>query len=82
MKTYISLTETLVKAILSEDDLITIKEFETEDESILLEVLVPKDKIGLVIGSKGKTANAIRTIVQAAGYVNNNVNVKVNFDFY
>lgn len=82
MKTYISLTETLVKAILSEDDLVTVKEFETEDDSVLLEVLVPKDKIGLVIGSKGKTANAIRTIVQAVGYINNNVNVKVNFDSY
>ena len=52
----------------------------TEDDSMLIEVLVSNDEIGSVIGKGGKIANSIRTIVQASSYMNGNRRVKINID--
>ena len=38
--------------------------------------------LGTVIGKKGHTINAIRTIVQASSYLNGNKRVKINIDSF
>jgi len=76
------LTETIVKKIVTDPESVSVKEFETEDDTILIEVLVSNDEIGAVIGKNGKIANSIRTIVQASSYLNGNKRVKINIDSF
>ena len=77
----VELTEFLIKNIVKDPDTITVKMLEDED-LITIEVLVSDDDIGVVIGKGGNHANAIRTIVQAASYLENNKRVKINIDSY
>ena len=41
------------------------------EEEIVIEVVIPEEEMGSVIGKGGIIANAIRTIVQASSYANN-----------
>ena len=65
-----ALTEYLVKNLVKDPDSVSVKQFEEEDDMIIIEVLVSDDDMGSVIGRGGAIANAIRTIVQASSYVN------------
>ena len=76
----VELTSYLVKSLVKDPDSVSVKEMPTEDDSMLIEVLVSNDKIGSVIGKGGKIANSIRTIVQASSYMNDNRRVKINID--
>ena len=76
------LTSYLIKSLVKDPDSVSVKEFETEDDSVLIEVLVSEDEIGAVIGKGGKIANSIRTIVQASSYLNGNKKVKINIDSF
>lgn len=75
----VELTEYLVKGLVKEPDMVSVKEFDDEDE-ITIEVIVSEEDMGAVIGKGGNIANAIRTLVQATAYVNNLPKVKVNID--
>ncbi len=68
----VELTSYLVKSLVKDPDSVSVKEMPTEDDSMLIEVLVSNDEIGSVIGKGGKIANSIRTIVQASSYMNDN----------
>lgn len=77
----VEMTEYLVKSVVSNPDMVTVKEFPSDDEKeIIIEVLVDESDIGRVIGKGGKTANAIRTIVQAGSYLQDNKRVKINIE--
>lgn len=77
----VSLTENIIKSIVLDEDSVSVKEFETdEDNLILIQVLVKEDDIGRVIGKSGKTANAIRTLVQASSTLKENKYVKIDID--
>ena len=79
----VALTETIIKKIVSDSDSVSVKEFEsTEDNTVQIEVVVSSDDLGRVIGKNGRTINSIRTIVQAAGTLNDNKRVKINVDSY
>lgn len=78
----VDLTETLVKSLVKDKDSVSVKQFETEDDSIQIEVLVDSDSIGAVIGKNGKIAKAIRTIVRASSYLDNNKKVTINIDSF
>ena len=73
----VELTEFLVKNLVKDPDSVSVKEFDTEEE-IVIEVIVPEEEIGYVIGKEGKIANAVRTVVQASSYLKDNKKVKVN----
>ncbi|NLM63602.1 MAG: KH domain-containing protein [Mollicutes bacterium] len=77
----IELTEFLIKNICKNPDMVSVKQFENDDE-INIEVLVAESDMGIVIGRGGKNANAIRTIVQAASYIQKNKPVKINIDSF
>ncbi len=77
-----ALTEYLVKNLVKDPDSVSVKQFEEEDDMIIIEVLVSDDDMGSVIGRGGAIANAIRTIVQASSYVNGNKKVKINIDSF
>ncbi len=77
----IELTTFIVKSLVDEQELVSVKEFPTsEDDTILIEVMVSNSDMGKVIGKKGKTANAIRNLVQVAS--KENKKVKLNFDAF
>ena len=83
MDNLVSLTELIVKGLVSDSDSVSVKEFESDDDNtILIEVMVSSDDMAKVIGHGGKTINAIRTIVQAASYNEDNKIVKINVDSY
>ena len=78
----VELTSFLVKSLVKDADSVSVREFDTDDDSILIEVLVDASSIGSVIGKGGKIANSIRTIVQASSYLNGNKRVKINIDSF
>lgn len=79
----VKLTETIVKELVADSDSITVKEFPSEEENtITIQVMVPVDQMGRVIGKEGKLAKALRTIVQASSYINDNKRVNINIDSY
>ena len=79
---FVELTSHLVKSVVREPDMVAVKQFTDTDGTIIIEVLVNESDMGSVIGKSGITANAIRTIVQAASYINGNVKVKINIDSF
>lgn len=78
----VELTEFLVKSVVSDPDMVSVKQFEDDEDYIIIQVLVDDSVIGSVIGKKGIIANAIRTIVQASAYANGLKKVKVNIDSF
>lgn len=60
------LVETMVKALVDKPDEVEVSEVEGQ-HSCVIELKVAKDDIGKVIGKHGAHAQAIRTIVSAAG---------------
>lgn len=78
----VALTEFLVKQVVKEPDMISVKQFEAEEEQITIQVLVNESDMGAVIGKGGAIANSIRTIVQASAYINNQKKVRINIDSF
>ena len=77
----IELTENLVKSLVTNEEMVSVKEFETDEaDTILIEVMVDSNDMGRVIGKSGKTANAIRTLIQASSYLKDNKKIKINID--
>lgn len=58
------LLEFVVKGLVDDPSEVSIKEIET-DKATIYELHVSKNDIGKVIGKKGRTASAIRTILKA-----------------
>lgn len=79
----ILLTETIVKKIVNDPESVSVKEFESDEENtVQIEVMISEEDLGKVIGKEGRIINAIRTIVQASSYINDNKKVKINVDSY
>lgn len=78
----VALTEFLVKNVVKEPDMVSVKQFEEVDEEVTIQVLVNETDMGAVIGKKGAIANAIRTLVQASAYINNHKKVRINIDSF
>ena len=77
----VSLTEKIVKSVVKDEESVSVKEFPTEEENvILIQVMVSEDDMGRVIGKSGRTSNAIRTLVQASGALKENKYVKIDID--
>ena len=75
-------TEELVKSLVTEPDLVKVKDFQDEEENPIIEIMVSETDMGKVIGKSGKMAKAIRTLVQATAF-NKGINrVKINIDSF
>jgi uncharacterized protein len=44
-----------------------VREYEEDDDTIVLELSVAEDDRGKVIGRQGRTAKALRTVMKAGG---------------
>ena len=77
----VELTEYIIKSIVNDEEAVSVKEFDSEDDNtILIQVMVADEDMGRVIGKNGKSANAIRTLVQASSALGYNKYVKINID--
>ena len=77
----VALTEKLVKSIVLDSDAVSVKEFTAEKENeVLIQVMVSEADIGRVIGKQGRTANAIRTLVQASSALKDNKYIRIDID--
>ena len=79
--TLVELTEMIVKSLVSDPDSISVKEFSNDDE-IIIEIVVKEEDMGSVIGREGKIANSIRTVVQASSYLRDSKTVKINISSF
>lgn len=59
------LIKNIVQALVDHPEQVTISEVEGKQTTVL-EIKVAKEDIGKIIGKKGRTAQAIRTILNAA----------------
>ena len=66
MISYTKLLEDMARAIVENPDDVTVTQEEREDE-IVLTLSVAEGDMGMVIGKHGNIARAIRTVVKAAG---------------
>ena len=79
----VELTEKLIKALVVNKEVVSVKEFESDEENtVLIQVMVDSEDIGRVIGKSGKNANAVRTLVQASSYLDSNKKVKIDIDTF
>ena len=79
----VELTETIVKKLVTDPESVSVKEFESDEENtILIEIMVPSSEMSKVIGKDGNIINSIRTIVQASSYLKDNKKIKINVDSY
>ena len=79
----VALTEELIKALAVNKEAVSVKEFPSDEDNIMLiQVMVDSEDIGRVIGKSGKNANAVRTLVQASSYLNDNKKVKINIESF
>ena len=76
-----SLTEFLVKSLVKNPDMVSVKVFDHEAK-ITIEVLVSTEDRGTEIGRKGMIASSIRTIVQASSYLNHEKRAVINIDSF
>ena len=60
------LVETIAKALVDAPDQVVVTE-QTSEKGTLITLKVAQADIGKVIGKQGKVANAIRSVVKAAG---------------
>jgi len=81
-KELIDFTLTLVKNLVKEPDMVSVQEFSSDDEQIILEIIVQNDDMGSVIGRSGKMASAIRTLIQAYAYTHELPRIKINIDSF
>ena len=75
-------TEFLVKNIAKEADLVKVTSFTGDEGVTIIEIIVANDDMKVVIGKDGRTANALRTLIQAYAYIHEIKNVKINIDSF
>lgn len=64
------LIENIAKALVDQPDQVFVEQVE-EDRETVLELEVAEAEVGKVIGRQGRTARALRTLVNAAGVKQN-----------
>ena len=83
MNKEVLLTETILKEMVSDPESVSVKEFETTDDSeIQIEAMVSEADMAKVIGKDGKNIAAIRTIVQACSSIDEGKRVRINIESY
>jgi hypothetical protein len=61
------LLEQLVRSLVDRPDQVRVEEFTEDDGTVVFELSVAAEDYGKVIGRGGRTAQAIRAVVKAAG---------------
>jgi hypothetical protein len=65
-----ALVETIAKALVDDPSQVVAAE-ETEEDTLVIKLTVAKEDMGRIIGKEGRTAKAIRTILNAVSTKDN-----------
>jgi predicted RNA-binding protein YlqC (UPF0109 family) len=65
-----TLVETIAKALVDDPTQVNAAE-ETEEDTLVIKLTVAKEDMGRIIGKEGRTAKAIRTILNAVSTKDN-----------
>ncbi len=65
-----TLVESIAKALVDDPTSVNASE-ETEEDTLVISLTVAKDDMGRIIGKEGRTAKAIRTILNAVSTKDN-----------
>jgi hypothetical protein len=57
----------LVEGLVDDPDAVSVEQFEEDDGTLVLELAVAPEDYGKIIGRGGRTAQALRTVIRAAG---------------
>ena len=80
---YVTLTERLIKALVTDPESVTVKEFPSDDENkVMIEVLVSEADLPRVIGKGGKNINAVRTILAASSSLHDHKYINLNVESF
>ncbi|MDP4603674.1 MAG: KH domain-containing protein [Solirubrobacteraceae bacterium] len=60
------LLEFLARSLVDDPAAVVVEQFDDDDGTVVLELVVGEDDYGKVIGRGGRTANALRTVMKAA----------------
>lgn len=72
--------EKLVLGLVKNPEIVKVQDFNDEDGTIILEIIVHSDDMSSVIGKSGNNIKAIRTLVQACAYKQKINRIKINVD--
>lgn len=78
----VAFTDYLVKGLVKNTDMVSVKKFEDDEEFMTIQILVSDEDMGALIGKNGNTINAIRTLIQSSAYINHEKKVKINVDSF
>lgn len=78
----VAFTDYLVKGLVKNTDMVSVKKFEDDEEFMTIQILVSDEDMGALIGKSGNTINAIRTLIQSSAYINHEKKVKINVDSF
>ena len=70
----------LIKGLVKNPDIVTVQEFEGDENSYILEIIVDGDDMGTLIGKGGYMAKAVKNLIVAAAYKKGISKIKVNID--
>lgn len=73
-------TEQLILGLVKNKDIVKVQDFEDEDGTLILDIIVDGEDMGNVIGKSGATIKAVRTLVNACAYKQKLPKIKVNVD--
>lgn len=78
----VEFTDFLVKSLVKEPDLVKVESFDSDEDTQIIEIIVPESEMKNIIGRNGKNASSLRTVIQAFALAKGLNKVKINIDAY
>ena len=78
----IKYTEFLVSSLVDDPEMVKVEMFDEDENTKIIEVMVPENQMKYVIGKSGKNAHALRTLINAFAYIHKMNRVKINISAF
>lgn len=75
-------TEFLVSSLVDDPEMVKVEIFDEDENTKIIEVMVPENQMKYVIGKSGKNAHALRTLINAFAYIHKMNRVKINISAF
>ena len=75
-------TEFLVSSLVDDPEMVKVEMFDEDENTKIIEVMVPENQMKYVIGKSGKNAHALRTLINAFAYIHKMNRVKITISAF
>lgn len=75
-------TEFLVSSLVDDPEMVKVEMFDEDENTKIIEVMIPENQMKYVIGKSGKNAHALRTLINAFAYIHKMNRVKINISAF